>query len=475
MLVSELTIRLQADGDRHRIVTNVIGELIRDGRLPVGRRLPAERELAKKLGLSRTTIVRAYASLETMSLLDRRVGSGSFVRPHRSPDQPRMLDLLDQLIDIEPARNQGLINLSVSTPSVLPELGNAIRDVTNDVISRSMLSTQHTEGEPELREWVADWYSRRGLPTAASQILITAGAQQALAMSTQLLGRRESTIVVEAPTYLGLLDLARMRGLRLLSVPLLGDAQRLTEARKLIVGHTRPVFYVMTTCHTVTGQSMPSEARERLAELVHSTNAYVIDDDILAGQLFEEEAAPPLAAFIDERRVITVGGTSKLLWDGLRVGWIRAPRPLATSLLRMKSAYDLGTSVLSQLVALELLHKSEEIAARRVQESAAKLALTTAFLSERMPEWRWLQPDGGRSLWVKLPDSADADRFAAQAVSNGVAVGSGVTFTSNQSHRDHIRIGFVQPTNALSEGLVRLSDAWAGHIGDHTNSRQVEG
>lgn len=294
-------------------------------------------------------------------------------------------------------------------------------------------------------------------------------------MSTQLLGSREATMVVEAPTYLGLLDLARMRGLRLLSVPLLCDSQGLTAARELIAGHSRPILYVMTTCHTVTGQSMPAETRDRLAEVVHSTNAYVIDDDILAGQLFEEEPAPPLAAFVDERRVITVGGTSKLLWDGLRVGWIRAPQPLATSLLRMKSAYDLGTSVLSQLVALELLRSSEEIADHRVQESATKLALTTGFLSERIPEWSWLQPDGGRSLWVKLPDSADADRFAAQAVSNGVAVGSGETFTSNQSHRDHIRIGFVQPISALSEGLVRLSDAWAGHIGDHTNSRHVEG
>ncbi|MFS3128531.1 PLP-dependent aminotransferase family protein [Nocardioides sp. Bht2] len=464
VLTAELRTKLQGDGERHRIVTETILGLIRDGRIGVGQRLPAERQLAAELKISRTTVVRAYSNLEAMSALDRRVGSGSYVTAPAATSLPRMVDLMDGPSDREPTHGQGLINLSLSTPAVLGEMPDAIHGIVEEVISRAMLSTQHTEGEPELREWVAAWYSRRGLPTDPAQILITAGAQQALAMSTQLLRRRASPLVVEAPTYLGLLDLARMRRSRLISVPALTDADRIAAAAEIVADQPLPLFYAMATCHTVTGHSMPGTDRELFADLVHDSGGFVIDDDILADQLFEPETTPPLAAYVDERQVITVGGTSKLLWDGLRVGWLRTPKSLTRNLVRMKSAYDLGTSVISQLVALELLKRSEGIAVRRVDEARRKLAVTTDLLTERMPEWGWYRPAGGRSLWVELPPGSDASRFAAQAVGNGVAVATGETFTSNNSHRDHLRIGFVQPTKALHEGLSRLAVTWAGYV-----------
>ncbi|MDQ6524512.1 PLP-dependent aminotransferase family protein [Nocardioides sp. LHD-245] len=470
-LTAELSTRLRQDGERHRIVSDTLLELIRDGRIAAGQRLPAERRLATALGVSRTTVVRAYASLEAIAVLDRRVGSGSYVTSTPGAARlPRMMDLTDGTADREPAHSQGLINLSISTPAVLGEMRDAIRSTADEVFARAMLATQHTEGEPELRAWVAAWYTRRGLPTDPAQVLITAGAQQGLAMSTQLLRRRTAPFVVEAPTYLGLLDLARMRRARLLSVPALTDPRRIAAAAEHVAGQTQPLFYVMTTCHTVTGHSMPAADRELLARLVHDSGGLVVDDDILADQLFEPETAPPLAAFLDERRVITVGGTSKLLWDGLRVGWLRAPQSLIQSLVRMKSAYDLGTSVISQLVALDLLQRADEIAARRVDEARTKLELTTSLLRERMPEWRWQQPHGGRSLWVELPTGSDAARFAAQAVGGGVAVATGETFTGNGSHHDHLRLGFVQPTSALTEGLARLAATWAGYGNDADRS-----
>ncbi|MFD1202118.1 PLP-dependent aminotransferase family protein [Leucobacter albus] len=461
MLIAELQERLAGDGERYKILTTTVHELVQNGRLRPGERLPAERELAREVGVSRTTVVRAYAALEALGSLERRVGSGSYVTRRDESDAPRMADLMTGPIEVVPPRARGLINLSISTPPIPLELPAAIHSVVAEVFARARFATQHIEGDPELRQWVADWYTGRGLDTDPGQILITAGAQQALAMSTKVVRPSVSSFVVEAPTYLGFLDLARMRSSRVLSVPALFDEEHIRQAHAVLAAEDSPLLYAMTACHTVTGHAMPEHDKELLASLLHRTGGMVIDDDTLADELLDGPPGAPLAAFLDERQIITIGSTSKSLWDGLRVGWIRAPKHLARDLARMKSAYDLGTPVLSQLVALELLRGSVATAEKRRRDSRRGLTTATAFIADRMPNWRWFTPAGGRSLWVQLPPGSDGSRLAADALAHGVAIASGETFTNNDTHRDHIRVGFVQPPGELREGLSRLATAWA--------------
>lgn len=465
VLIAELRQRLAEEGERHKIVATTVFDLVRGGRLRVGERLPAERELAREIGVSRTTVVRAYSALGALGVLERRVGSGSYIAGFDESAAPGMVDLMTGSEEQGSPRVRNLINLSISTPAVPVELSTAILSVVDEIVARARFATQHIEGDPALREWVAQWYTGRGLDTDPSQILITAGAQQALSMSTNVLRSSTSALVVESPTYLGFLDLARMRGERILSVPSLVNEQRILEAFRVLMAEPSPLLYAMTACHTVTGHAMPEPEKELLASVLHRSNGAVIDDDTLADELLEGAPGAPLAAFMDERKIITIGSTSKSLWDGLRVGWIRAPQHLIRDLSRMKSAYDLGTPVLNQLVALTLLRDSATLTRRRVADSQRGLNEAMSFLSDRIPEWTWQRPDGGRSLWVQLPDGADGARLEADALRHGVAVASGETFTGDRSHRDHIRIGFVQSPGELREGLERLAAAWSARDG----------
>jgi DNA-binding transcriptional MocR family regulator len=473
-LLSELRVSLEGEGRRYELLTEALAAAVRNGELREGARLPAERHLAADLGVSRTTVVRAYSYLESMGALDRRVGSGTFVRRLAGPDRVRMLDLVDVPAEEEPAHQHKLINLSTSAPRTLPELATAVHAVVDDIVRYAASSIHHTQGDPDLRAWVAAWYTSRGLATDASQILITAGAQQALSMTIQLLSRPNACLTVETPTYLGILDVARNRRSHLLNVSELVGVEDIVALRDAIPRDCPSIIYAMPTCHTVTGHALSEDGREALAAAAADTHSFVIDDDILAEQLFDGPDLPPLAAIGDERSIVTIGGTSKLLWDGLRVGWLRAPRSMIGHLARIKSAADLGTSALSQLVALQLLVDYRGIAQRRIDEARHKLDTTCRFLTDTLPDWRWRVPLGGRSLWVQLPDNADASRFSALAIERGVAVTSGDTFSANGAHKDHLRLGFVQHEHLLDEGLVRLADAWshfAGHQSGSTDPR----
>lgn len=411
-------------------------------------------------GVSRTTVVRAYNELKASGHLDSLVGSGTYVRRMRRDQNARMLNLVEpgHRFEANPAHpragTQSMINLSNSVPEPLPELAEAIHAVADDAVALSSSATHHTPGDPALRGWVADWYSQRGLPTDPSQVLITSGAQQALTMSCQLLLRREAYLMVERPTYLGILDIARNRNTHLLSVPELDDTASLEPLREALNQQRTAVLYSMSTCHTITGTVLSAQRKREIRVAAGESGSFIIDDDILANQTFAGEQSAPIAAYGSDATVITVGGTSKLLWDGLRVGWIRAPHAMIGSLIRIKSAADLETSVLAQLVSLRLLREEPRFARRRVAEARAKLAETEALLADRLPDWQVNVPDGGRSMWIRLPAGTNAARFASAAVEHGVAIPGGDTFTSDGSFSDYLRLGFVHATICWSRGSI---------------------
>lgn len=458
-----------ADRPKYEWISAGLGELITSGWIRPAEQLPTDRELAQVLGVSRTTVVRAYNDLKSSGLLDRTVGSGTYVRRRRREHDTRMVDL------VEPQRRAGedphgisaghsMINLSNSVPAPLPELAEAIRAVADEVYALSGSATHHTQGDPALRRWVADWYSSRGLPTDPNQVVITSGAQQALTMSCQLLLRKGAYLVVERPTYLGILDIARNRSAHLLSVPELGEPASLEPLTEALSRQGTAVLYAMSTCHTITGAVLSAQRKQEIRTVAQQTGSYIIDDDIFANQVFDSPTSAPIAAYDSDSQVITIGGTSKLLWDGLRVGWIRAPRAMIGALIRIKSAADLETSVLAQLVSLRLLHDEALFARRRVAESRAKLAETQSLLADRLPDWQLVAPQGGRSMWIRLPAGTHATAFASAAIEHGVAIAGGNTFTADGSFGDHLRLGFVHPDDLLTEGLNRLANAWSGHF-----------
>ena len=229
--------------------------------------------------------------------------------------------------------------------------------------------------------------------------------------------------------------------------------------RRLLVPAAPALVYLVPTFHNPTGTVLPESGRREVARLAEETGVPVVEDESLADLSFGTEAPPPIAAFSARASVFTVGSMSKLFWGGLRVGWVRGPRALIARLTRFKVAADLGGSVVSQALAARLLPRRDDVARRRRLESSARLEHLSALLQERLPEWAFARPQGGLTLWVRLPFPV-AEELARVALRHGVSIVPGPVHSVSGGCHDHLRLPFVLDADVAAEGVTRLARAW---------------
>ncbi|HEX9148535.1 MAG TPA: PLP-dependent aminotransferase family protein, partial [Thermoanaerobaculia bacterium] len=312
------------------------------------------------------------------------------------------------------------------------------------------------------RRAIAKRLDARGLPTKEDEVLVTSGAQQAIGLVATLFLQRGDAVAVESPTYLGAMDLFTNAGAHLVPVPV-GEAGVLTGALKDVVSRASPrLAYLVPTFHNPTGSVVPEAARREIARIADESDTPIVEDDTLADLTLGAEPPPPIGAFSRGGTVITVGSLSKVLWGGLRIGWIRASEPVLARLTRLKILTDLGCSILSQLAAVELLEQIETIRRARRREVRTKYGRMARLLKSLLPSWTWTPPAGGLSLWVRLPHG-DATGFAQVALRHGVAVVAGPLASPDSSGADRLRLPFVHDANTMTEGMQRLARAWRAY------------
>ncbi|HEX8008440.1 MAG TPA: aminotransferase class I/II-fold pyridoxal phosphate-dependent enzyme, partial [Trebonia sp.] len=170
---------------------------------------------------------------------------------------------------------------------------------------------------------------------------------------------------------------------------------------------------------------------------------------------------PPLAAL--SSRVIAIGSVSKVMWGGLRVGWIRAGEPHKSAIIARKSALNLGTAAISQALAAQLLAAigADWLAAHRAALTHRRDHLT-ALVAAHLPAWRACPPEAGLSLWAELPlDSADA--YTLAAARHGVTIMAGSAACVDGRHRQFVRLSFAEQPGTLELAAERLAVAWEIH------------
>jgi DNA-binding transcriptional MocR family regulator len=423
--------------------------LIDDGELPPGSRLPPDRALASALAVGRTTVVAAYDQLAVEGRIVRRQGSGTRVAgsaaalARTTTEAPAFLHLLEP--------KDGVLMLACAAPDAPPEeLVEAytrtvprLADITGDI-------GYHPLGHQALRRVIAERYRLRGVPTTPDQVLVTTGGQQALSLLARALVRPGDRVLVETPTYPGALEAFREEGavLRGLPVGLAGFAAAVAEHRPVLA-------YVIASFHNPTGAVLPALRRRSLAETAGVT---LIDDEALADLGFPGQEAPaPLATHNDG--VITIGSLSKVVWGGLRIGWVRAPAPVIARLARLRAVHDLGGNIPAQLAAAELLPRLDAIRHRMAGQRQARHDHLRAELARHLPDWQAPAVPGGQTLWVRLPHG-DGTSFAQAALRHGVAVLPGTGLDAAGGSAEYIRLHFLAPQDDLSEAVRRLAATW---------------
>ncbi len=470
-------------GPLHQRLAAALADAAERGELLPGTRLPPERDLAVHLGLARTTVSAAYGQLELRGLVARRQGRGTHVTgAEGAADVARAAELATSL-----QRNVLFRRLGEDPADAVDLLGSceapgpAVRDAlarAGAAVNVGDLADGHGYlplGYLPLRRAVAGRLTARGLVTDEEEILITAGAQQALSLLGGYYAAPGAVIVVEDPTFPGAIDAFRTAGARILTVPVgQAGADAGLLAATMSQSQARAV-YLMPTFHNPTGCVVPAQARRELARLCQISGIPFIEDNTLAELALGNEPPLPLAGYARDAPIVSIGSLSKVFWAGLRVGWIRAPRPVIAQLGRLKAVTDLGTSLVSQAIAVNLLADADRIRDLRRRELAERLALLQDLLGRHLPGWTWRPPDGGLCVWARLPDGSATD-LAQIAGRHGVLIAPGPVMSPTGRFDDHVRLPFDHRLATLEQGIGRLSRAWQAYRGvlDAHGTRRID-
>ncbi len=430
--------------------------LISDGRVPPGTRLPSERELTIALGVSRTTVTRAYAHLRDAGYLTSRQGSGSLTRLPAASGPSAVRDTLlnpesgdPDSIDLRCAAPMAPIGVAAAYQAALAELPCHLPEFG-----------YYPSGLPSLRVAIADRYAERGLPTDPEQILVTSGALAGLAVVVRAFVDTGDRVLTESPSYPN--AIATLRGARArVSGADIDQTGWATSSLVDTVGQLRPASaYLMPDFHNPTGLLMDDGERARLASVLRRTRTLPIVDETMAEMAIDQVAAPlPFAAHAPQ--TISIGSASKAFWGGLRIGWIRTPPDRMGALVAARLTLDLGAPVLEQLALVHLMRERETVLTlRRRQLEESRTALVAA-IATRLPSWRYRVPAGGLSLWCELPRPASS-ALAAAASARGVRLAPGPVFAPEGGLERFVRVPFTRPAEELTQAVDRLAEVWDG-------------
>jgi len=360
-----------------------------------------------------------------------------------------------------------LMRQAAATPGVIGFGGGlpAEAQFPRDELARSFVRVLRQQGSPALqygwpegldtlRARIAARLRARAptLQLDADDVLVTSGAQQAIAIAVQLLSSAGDQIGLDPESYPAALDLFRARRLQ---------AVALGQGR---------AAYVMPAVANPSGLAMSAAARVAL----RARQQAIIEDDAYADLRFHGAAEAPLLA--DERaraRTFHVGTFSKTLCPGLRVGWLIAPRRLRRRALRLKQTNDLQSNSLAQAVLDDYLAHHDfdarlAVLRRFYRRRASRLA---EAVRRALPGWHFVFPEGGFGLWLQTDDAADEVRLLRAAIAEGVSFDAGSQFrwarAAGQPLAMRLCFSLARPAD-FEEGARRLARAWRSVAGGAT-------
>ena len=475
--------------DRHApgsLVENLKGEILRRIRLGLlrpGDRLPPTRRLAGELGVHRGTVTAAYEALREDGVLTGHVGRGTFVAmglaladlgPARRENGEFRWQ--DHFAGFDPPVEDGVVSEAaviaagrevisfaggVPDPALFPtdSFRQAVDAVLRDEGS-ALLGYGPPEGQASFVRFLRGYLGERGgLRLGDDELLVVNGSQQALDLIARAFLRPGDTVLVEEPSYYGALELFRGYGARLVGVPVDSEGLRV-DALEMILARERPkLLYVMPTFQNPTGSCLSAERRPALVRLSARYEVPLVEDDFDGELYFGAPPPAPLKSLSDAQGVLYIGTPSKMLFPGLRIGWIAAAEPVIRRLSRIRRMADLSGSSLLQ-AALARFAESGALTRHTelVRDAYGRrvLRLLEALERHMPPGVSWTRPQGGLSLLLSLPEGLDAAALLPEAARAGVLYSPGRLFFVNDGAR-HLRLSFGNvATDKVEEGAKRL-------------------
>lgn len=476
---------------------------IEDRVLRPGDRLPSTRRLAETLGLHRSTVALAYQELWALGFLDLRPGSRPRVRGRTqivAPGQRPYRGIVAWNRVASPAANEILrINGSFEAerdrcgregaidfrtldmdPRLLPI--DRFRSSSSQAIRRygpALLGYGDRAGFRPLREWIAQRLRTHSISVGTDEVLLTNGSQHAIDLVLRMVAGRGRTIAIEAPTYQALLPLVRLHGLKAVEVPM-GRAGMDLDVLAEVLRRKRPaLLYTMPSFHNPTGISTDQAHRERLLSLCEAHRVPILEDGFEEEMKYFGRVVLPVKS-MDRHRVVIYSGTfSKVLFPGVRIGWIAADAACIERLIAIGRFSELSSSHLLHAAMYQFCANGyyDRHVARMHRVFRRRMQAAVEALRSHIPQqWaRWAEPAGGFLIWIELLARAPID-WSEFFAAHGVVVYPGRHFFASDRGQNYIRLSIsTLNEEEIVEGIRRLSQALSAAAGGKRRGGCVTG
>jgi len=446
-----------------------IQTLIQNDSLKTGAALPSTRELAQKLGVNRSTVSEAYQELWTRGHTESRPGSYTRVRKrpklstHSGTNRNGLIDwerkatepsklLLKDYEESLPGSGihslKHLINLNRFDLDCRLFPLDKFRKCLNKVLDEKnahLLQYGNIQGYRRLREFVAERSRIHGIAIGPEQIMITNGAQQALDLIFRLLTVPGKIVAIESPTYLNFIPLMRYYRVRALEIPMKTDGLDLAHLKRALKKTQLAFLYTMPNFQNPTGITTSQDHREKLLSICEMHQIPIVEDGFEEEMKYFGKVALSIKSMDENKIVIYIGTFSKVLFPGIRVGWIAAEEECIKRLRAIKRFEDLSPNNVLQAAVYEFcaqghydlhIRRMHRIFRKRMQ--AALTALDKDVPKENI---KWTVPNGGYLIWVELAVPPENEEFFRGILrKHGLYVAPGNNFFYRKGSRLCFRI-----------------------------------
>ncbi|MDB5300054.1 MAG: gntR [Phycisphaerales bacterium] len=455
-----------------------LAALIDAGTLAVGERIPSVRRLSEQFKVAPGTVLHAYRLLEDQGRIRARPQSGFYVCPTRQPlpeprsstpgpraSSPTVGDLVMRMSEMSAAEDVVPLGHAIPNAACLPtQQLNRLSAAISRRTSRGFNYYDVPPGCRELRVQVAKHYIAAGCGLSPDDIVTTSGCQEAIGLCLRAAVEPGGVVVVDSPTYYGILQAIEMLGMRAIEVPTsprvgvdLEVLERTLSTRKVAA------CLFVTNCHNPLGFVMPEDRKRKLVHLLARHDVPLIEDDTYGDLAYGDQRPSVCKAFDAHGRVMLCSSFSKTLAPGARVGWC-APGRYLEKVKRLKFCNTIATATLPQLTIAEYLaaggyaHQLRKM--RRIYRDQVH-QLSQAVQRNFPPGTRATRPAGGHVLWVELPSGTDSMELFDRAADAKISIAPGPLFSTKGDYRNFIRLNCSVPGDAQLERAIQTLGAFA--------------
>ncbi|MFO7889225.1 MAG: PLP-dependent aminotransferase family protein [bacterium] len=373
----------------------------------------------------------------------------------------------------------GIISFAGGLPSPETFPVKQIAELSKEIIEKDgkwVLQYGPTEGDPRLKEEIVKIIKKDGADVKSENILITSASQQGLDMVGKVFLNRNDSIILGRPSYVGALGAFRsyaavFNGIELDDEGIRMDLlqEKLEEMRQK--AEPPKFIYIIPDFQNPAGVTLSIERRKELLKIAQEYQVLVIEDTPYRQLRYVGDHLPSLYELDNGKGyVISLHTFSKILFPGLRLGWIVASEPIIEKFIITKQGMDLCTPPITQAIAYEYCNRG--LLDAHIKDNVAlykkKRKIMLEALEKYMPESdeiQWTKPDGGLFLWVEIPKKIDVEKMFYQAIDKKVAYVIGTAFYADDGGKNAMRLNFSFPSeNEIVEGVKRLAKVIESNI-----------